>query len=113
MKLVVIMGITWIADVLSWAHNVAMKSNNIYSTTHDIRYYFWYVMDTINALQGVLIFLVVASQPQVRTDLYTKQNNEKKMFVEIISYKSYTCLYLHRNTFISMLAYYFNFSLIY
>lgn len=69
MKLVVIMGITWIADVLSWAHNVALKNSNIYSTTHDVRYYFWYMMDTINALQGVLIFLVVASQPQVRTNL--------------------------------------------
>lgn len=71
MKLVIVMGITWIADVLSWAHNVwisdvnAAKNSNIYSVTHDIRYYFWYIMDAINALQGVLIFLVVASQPQV------------------------------------------------
>lgn len=64
MKLVIIMGVTWIADVLSWAHNVAMKdSNNIYR--HGVKYYFWYTMDAINALQGVLIFFVVASQPQV------------------------------------------------
>lgn len=71
MKLVVVMGITWVLDVASWAHNVwtsdanAMKNSNVHSITHDIRYYFWYVMDAINALQGVLIFLVVASQPQV------------------------------------------------
>ncbi|XP_055301483.1 probable G-protein coupled receptor Mth-like 1 [Sitodiplosis mosellana] len=72
MKLVVVMGVTWLFDVLSWAHNVwisevnATKNNtNSNSLTHDVRYYFWYVMDAINALQGVLIFLVVASQPQV------------------------------------------------
>lgn len=64
-KLVVIMGVTWIADVLSWAHNVAMKDSSIHIIKHDVRYYFWYIMDAINALQGVLIFLVVASQPQV------------------------------------------------
>lgn len=73
MKLVVVMGITWIADVLSWAHNVWISQGNtndvknidIYSVSHGVRYYFFYIMDSINALQGVLIFLVVASQPQV------------------------------------------------
>lgn len=65
MKLVIIMGVTWFADVLSWAHNVAMKDSNIQTIKHDVRYYFWYIMDAINALQGVLIFLIVASQPQV------------------------------------------------
>lgn len=70
MKLVVVMGVTWLFDVLSWAYNVwiseeqnSVKSSN--SIAHDVRYYFWYVMDAINALQGVLIFLVVVSQPQV------------------------------------------------
>lgn len=65
MKLVVIMGVTWIADVLSWAHNVAMKDSSVHMIKHDVRYYFWYITDAINALQGVLIFVVVASQPQV------------------------------------------------
>lgn len=68
MKLVVVMGITWIADVLSWAHNVwtsDAQNASVNSITHDIRYYFWYIMDAVNALQGVLIFLVVVSQPQV------------------------------------------------
>lgn len=73
MKLVVVMGITWIADVLSWAHNAWISdtstykpsNDDAYSLTDDVRYYFWYVTDAINALQGVLIFLVVASQPQV------------------------------------------------
>lgn len=73
MKLVVVMGITWIADVLSWAHNVWITQGNAHDTkaidisavSHGVRYYFFYIMDSINALQGVLIFLVVASQPQV------------------------------------------------
>lgn len=52
MKLVIVMGITWIADVLSWA---------IGGSRH-----IWYITDIINALQGVFIFIVVASQPQVR-----------------------------------------------
>lgn len=74
MKLVVVMGITWIADVLSWAHSAWLSDSNVYQSNSnavhhtwmdDVRYYFWYVTDAINALQGVLIFLVVASQPQV------------------------------------------------
>lgn len=71
MKLVIVMGLTWAADVLSWVHTVwnsdsnSMKNSNMHSISGDIRYYFWYIMDEINALQGVLIFLVVASQPQV------------------------------------------------
>lgn len=70
MKLVVVMGITWIADVLSWAHTVwitdkDLPNSEIYVIPHDVRYYFWYIMDAINALQGVLIFFVVAMQPQV------------------------------------------------
>lgn len=69
-KLVVIMGVTWVADVLSWAHNVAVKDSNNYSTNHNVRYYFWYIMDAINALQGVLIFIVVASQPQVNVSCF-------------------------------------------
>lgn len=65
------MGITWISDVLSWVFGIvwnsdssAVKNSNMHSTRGDI-HYFWYVMDAINAMQGVLIFLVVASQPQV------------------------------------------------
>ncbi|XP_031619298.1 probable G-protein coupled receptor Mth-like 1 [Contarinia nasturtii] len=63
MKLVVVMGITWCGDVLSWAHNVWLPKNA--NQSPDVPFYFWYVIDTINALQGVWIFLVVASQPQV------------------------------------------------
>lgn len=44
------MGITWIADVTSWA--VGGQSA-------------WYVTDIINALQGVFIFIVVGCQPQI------------------------------------------------
>lgn len=51
MKLVVVMGVTWVADVLSW----------IVGGPH----YIWYFTDSINALQGVLIFIVVGCQPQV------------------------------------------------
>lgn len=51
LKLVVVMGVTWVADVLSWAVGGPR--------------YFWYVTDVINALQGVLIFIVVGCQPQV------------------------------------------------
>ncbi|KAK6638269.1 hypothetical protein RUM44_008698 [Polyplax serrata] len=50
LKLVVVMGITWIADVTSWA--VGGQSA-------------WYVTDIINALQGVFIFIVVGCQPQI------------------------------------------------
>lgn len=55
LKLVVVMGITWIADVVSWAIGGPQ--------------YLWYITDIINALQGVFIFVVVASQPQVQVAL--------------------------------------------
>lgn len=51
MKLVIVMGVTWIIDVISWA--VGGK------------HYIWYVPDIINSLQGLFIFLVVGCQPQV------------------------------------------------
>nr|XP_029719926.1 probable G-protein coupled receptor Mth-like 1 isoform X2 [Aedes albopictus] len=51
MKLVVVMGITWVADVASWVFKGP--------------YYIWLVTDLINALQGVFIFIVVGCQPQV------------------------------------------------
>lgn len=56
MKLVVVMGTTWVADILSWAH----------SLWYDDLYYVWIITDLINTLQGVFIWLVVGCQPQVR-----------------------------------------------
>lgn len=51
MKLVIVMGVTWIADVVSWAVGGPQE--------------LWYVTDIINCLQGVFIFIVVGCQPQV------------------------------------------------
>ncbi|KAH8420026.1 hypothetical protein KR009_005054, partial [Drosophila setifemur] len=53
LKLVVVMGVTWIADILSW----------LVGGPHGA----WFVTDLINALQGVFIFIVVGCQPQVWT----------------------------------------------
>ncbi|XP_049803782.1 probable G-protein coupled receptor Mth-like 1 [Schistocerca nitens] len=50
-KLVVVMGLTWVIDILSWAIGGPA--------------YLWYVTDLANALQGVFIFGVVGCQPQV------------------------------------------------
>lgn len=51
LKLVVVMGVTWIADVISW----------VVGGPHSA----WFFTDMINALQGVFIFIVVGCQPQV------------------------------------------------
>lgn len=59
-KLVVVMGITWILDVLSWVH----------TTLDGERHAFWIVSDLINALHGVFIFIVVGCQPQVNKYIY-------------------------------------------
>ncbi|KMZ10193.1 probable G-protein coupled receptor Mth-like 1 [Drosophila simulans] len=53
LKLVVVMGVTWIADILSW----------LVGGPHGV----WFFTDLINALQGVFIFIVVGCQPQVWT----------------------------------------------
>lgn len=51
LKLVVVMGVTWMADIISWIVGGPK--------------YLWYFTDLINALQGVFIFIVVGCQPQV------------------------------------------------
>lgn len=51
LKLVVVMGLSWVTDIISWA---AGGPN-----------YVWYVTDLINCLQGVFIFAVVGCQQQV------------------------------------------------
>ncbi|XP_037936208.1 probable G-protein coupled receptor Mth-like 1 [Teleopsis dalmanni] len=51
LKLVVVMGVTWIADIIS----VLIGGPD----------YAWFFTDLVNALQGVFIFLVVGCQPQV------------------------------------------------
>lgn len=53
LKLVVVMGLTWIAEILSW----------LVGGPHGA----WFFTDLINALQGVFIFIVVGCQPQVYT----------------------------------------------
>ncbi len=53
LKLVIVMGITWIVDVLSWIIGGPD--------------YVWYLTDLVNCLQGVFIFIVVGCQPQVWT----------------------------------------------
>ena len=55
LKLVVVMGVPWILDVLSWL----LPSLN----------FLWYVTDLLNAAQGVFKFMVVGCQPQVRAAL--------------------------------------------
>lgn len=50
-KLVVVMGVTWIADIISWMAGGPQ--------------HLWLPTDIINTLQGVFIFIVVACQPQV------------------------------------------------
>lgn len=53
LKLVVVMGVTWILDIISW----------LVGGPHGV----WLITDLINALQGVFIFIVVGCQPQVWT----------------------------------------------
>nr|CAD7567474.1 unnamed protein product [Timema californicum] len=50
-KLVIMMGLTWVLDIISWA--VGGPS------------YLWYLPDLLNTLQGVFIFIVVGCHPQV------------------------------------------------
>nr|AJA06111.1 G-protein coupled receptor Mth-like protein 1 [Dastarcus helophoroides] len=51
MKLVVVMGVTWIFDIISWAIGGPQE--------------LWYFSDFLNSLQGVFIFIVIGCQPQV------------------------------------------------
>lgn len=53
------MGVTWVTDVVSWAHE------NYFNGSEPQYSYIWMVTDLINALHGVFIFIVVGCQPQV------------------------------------------------
>lgn len=55
LKLVIVMGITWLLDFFSWVH----------ATLNGNRHAFWNIPDLINALHGLFIFMVVGCQPQV------------------------------------------------
>lgn len=61
------MGVTWIADVISWAVGGP--------------HYLWYVTDFINAIQGVFIFIVVGCQPQVRSIVCLTFNNRRLLVI--------------------------------
>lgn len=71
MKLVIVMGVTWIVDVVSWAVGGP--------------HYVWYATDIINALQGLFIFIVVGCQPQVKKNGY-------KTIIKYCSTLSCVCL---------------------
>lgn len=60
MKLVIVMGVTWLFDLISWAHSAWFGGS----------YVIWIVTDLINTLQGVFIFIVIGCQPQVRNRYY-------------------------------------------
>ncbi|XP_072398849.1 probable G-protein coupled receptor Mth-like 1 [Diabrotica undecimpunctata] len=51
LKLVVVMGVTWIADLISFAVGGPQE--------------IWYLTDIINSIHGVFIFIVIGCQPQV------------------------------------------------
>jgi hypothetical protein len=51
--LFVVMGINWVMEIVSW-----------FGRGPD---YIWYVTDTINTLQGVIIFLIFVLEPRVRS----------------------------------------------
>ncbi|KAH0561013.1 hypothetical protein KQX54_011085 [Cotesia glomerata] len=64
LKLVIVMGVTWVADIISWA----VGGPN----------YLWYFTDLLNALQGLFIFIVVGWQPQVRAGLKKLFNQDPR-----------------------------------
>lgn len=83
MKLVVVMGVTWISEVLSWVIGGPQEV--------------WYLTDVINCLQGVFIFIVVGCQPQViNTKLKRVAINASFDFKVLTAVKRLWCLRKHR-----------------
>lgn len=88
LKLVVVMGVFWVTEVISWIHE------NYFGG----KYFIWMFPDLINALHGVFIFIVVGCQPQVThsfthffifyfnanatTTTTKKMSNETKLIIE-------------------------------
>lgn len=83
-KLVIVMGITWIADVLSFAHGVW------FGEIH----YIWIVTDLINALQGVFIFIVIGCQPQVH--FYYTYTNTKTHLLWNVNFRDVNGCFIYR-----------------
>lgn len=54
LKLFIVMGVNWLAEIISWAVESEVTSKSL-----------WYVTDIGNALQGVLIFLIFVCKKRV------------------------------------------------
>lgn len=68
LKLFFVMGINWIADVLSWA----MKTED--------NEHFFYLTDIGNALQGVLIFIIFVCKKRILRLLNQKLCSQTKIW---------------------------------
>lgn len=77
LKLVIVMGVTWIVDVLSWAIGGP--------------HYIWYFSDIVNSLQGLFIFIVVGCQPQVSFPHLINIYDNKERFCTV--YLKFTVLF--------------------
>ncbi|KYN16574.1 G-protein coupled receptor Mth2 [Trachymyrmex cornetzi] len=55
LKLFIVMGITWVLEILSWVIG-----------TNIVPAFIWYITDTINALQGLIIFIVFVFRKKIK-----------------------------------------------
>ncbi|XP_026814144.1 G-protein coupled receptor Mth2-like isoform X2 [Rhopalosiphum maidis] len=69
LKLFIVMGVSWLAEILSWTTNSGGSK------------FVWYVIDIGNSLQGVLIFLIFTSTKTVPSK--TSSNVKNKDAVEM------------------------------
>ena len=55
LKLFIVMGITWVLEILAWVIG-----------TNILPKYIWYLADIINALQGLIIFVVFVCRRKIK-----------------------------------------------
>lgn len=70
LKLFIVMGVNWLAEILSWGLGLDGSNGS----------FIWYMADIGNSLQGVLIFLIFVCKKRVLKLLNKKLCPQFKMF---------------------------------
>ncbi|XP_011646698.1 G-protein coupled receptor Mth2-like [Pogonomyrmex barbatus] len=73
LKLFIVMGISWVMEIISWSIDAEIVWSAI----------IWYPTDTINALQGLIIFIIFVCRKKIMRQLLKRFNCQDRDFAKM------------------------------
>ncbi|KAL6256548.1 hypothetical protein P5V15_012658 [Pogonomyrmex californicus] len=73
LKLFIVMGISWVMEIISWSIDAEVVWSAI----------IWYPTDTINALQGLIIFIIFVCRKKIMRQLLKRFNCQDRDFAKM------------------------------